>query len=57
MEDREKPHMNKYKEIMNDWKYDTGCTLTSLPISDFENLKHLIFVAQSVPPYRKFGTR
>jgi hypothetical protein len=34
MEDREKPHMDKYKEITNDWNYDASCTPTSLPVSD-----------------------
>jgi hypothetical protein len=24
----EKPHMDKYKEITNDWNYDASCTLT-----------------------------
>jgi hypothetical protein len=31
----EKPHMDKYKEIMNDWVYDATCTLTSLPVLEF----------------------
>jgi hypothetical protein len=31
---------------MNDWKYDTSCMFTSLPVSDFEHFKRLIFVAQ-----------
>jgi hypothetical protein len=48
MEGREKPHMDKYKEITNDWNYDTNCTLTSLPVSDLEHFKSLISVAQSV---------
>jgi hypothetical protein len=45
MEGSEKPHMNKYKEIMNDWNCDAICMLTSLPFSDKENCKCLIFVA------------
>jgi hypothetical protein len=49
MESREKPHMNKYKEIMNDWHYYASCTLTSLPVSNFENFKHFLFVAQKLP--------
>jgi hypothetical protein len=40
--------MDKYKEIMNDWNYNTSCTLTSLPVLDLENFKRLIFVAESV---------
>jgi hypothetical protein len=38
--------MDKYKEITNDWNYDASCKLTSLPVSDFESFKRLIFVAQ-----------
>jgi hypothetical protein len=48
MEGREKPHTDKYKVIMNDWNYDASCTLTSLPVWDFENFKRLVFVVQSV---------
>jgi hypothetical protein len=47
MEGTEKPYVDKYKEITNDWNYDASCTLTSLPVSDLENFMHLIFVAQS----------
>jgi hypothetical protein len=43
----EKSHTDKYKRIMNDWNYDASCTITSLPVSDLENFKRLIFVAQS----------
>jgi hypothetical protein len=45
MEGRERPHVEKYEEIMNVWNYDTSCTLTSLPVLNFENFKCLIFVA------------
>jgi hypothetical protein len=45
MEGREKPNMDKYKEITNDWNYDASYTLTSLPVRDLENLKCLIFAA------------
>jgi hypothetical protein len=48
MEGREKPHMVKYKAITNYWNYDACCTLTSLPVWDFENFKRLVFVVQSV---------
>jgi hypothetical protein len=48
MEGIEKPHMDKYKEITNDWNHDASCTLTSLPVWDLENFKRLIFVVQSV---------
>jgi hypothetical protein len=50
MEDTEKPHTDKYKEIMNDWNYYTSCALTSLLVWDSENFKRSIFVAQNVPP-------
>jgi hypothetical protein len=49
MEGTEKPYTDKYKEITNNGNYDASCTLTSLPVWDFENFKHLIFVVQSVP--------
>jgi hypothetical protein len=49
MEGREKPQTKNYKEVKNDWIYDASCMLTSLPVWDLENLKRLIFVAQSVP--------
>jgi hypothetical protein len=48
MEDREKPQMDKYKEITNDWNYYTNCTSTSLPVWDFENFRWLTFAAKSV---------
>jgi hypothetical protein len=47
-EGRENPHTDIYKEITNGWNYDASCTLTSLPVSDLENIKRLIFVGQSV---------
>jgi hypothetical protein len=48
MEGREKPHMDKYKEITNDWNYDASCTLTSLMILDLENCKRVVFDAESI---------
>jgi hypothetical protein len=33
---------------MNDWNYDASRTLASLPVSDLENNKRLIFITQSV---------
>jgi hypothetical protein len=57
MEGIEKPHTDKYKEITNDWNYDAGCTLTSLPVWDLENFKRLIFVVQSVQQPPAFITR
>jgi hypothetical protein len=48
MEGIEKPHTDIYKEITNNWNYDASCTITSLPVWDFENFKRLIFVVQSV---------
>jgi hypothetical protein len=49
MEGIEKPHMDKHREITNDWNYDASCTLTSLLVWDLENFKRLVFVLQSVP--------
>jgi hypothetical protein len=54
MEGREKPQVDKFKEIMKDWNYDASCELTSLPVWDLENFKRLIFVAQSVHPFLYF---
>jgi hypothetical protein len=48
VEGREKSHMDKHKEIMNDKNYDANCLLTSLLVSDLENFKHVISFAQSV---------
>jgi hypothetical protein len=48
MEGIETPHMDKYKEIKNDWNYDASCMLTSLLLWDLENFKCLDFIAQSV---------
>jgi hypothetical protein len=47
MEGGEKPYVDEYKEIMNDWNYDASCRLTSLTVLDF------IFVAQSVQELKK----
>jgi hypothetical protein len=44
MEGRENPHVDKYKEITNNWNYDAGCTLTALPVSTSENFKRLILL-------------
>jgi hypothetical protein len=38
MEGREKPHVDKYKEIMNYWNYDADCMLTLLPVSDLDSI-------------------
>jgi hypothetical protein len=27
MEGKEKPHTDKYKEVINDWNYEDGCLL------------------------------
>jgi hypothetical protein len=48
MKGRVKLYMVKYKAITNDWNYDASCTLTSLPVLDFENFKRLVFVVQSI---------
>jgi hypothetical protein len=55
MEGIEKPHTDKYKEITNEWNYDASCMLTSRPVWDSENFKHLIFVVQSVQYYKWTG--
>jgi hypothetical protein len=46
MESIEKPHVDKNKEITNNWNYDASCTVASLPVWDFENFKRLVFVVQ-----------
>jgi hypothetical protein len=43
MEGIEKPHMDKYKDIMNDWNYDASCTLASLLVWNLENSEMLDF--------------
>jgi hypothetical protein len=48
MDVTEKPQVDKYKELMNDWNYVASCTLMSLPVWVFENFIHLIFVVQIV---------
>jgi hypothetical protein len=48
MDSREKPYMDRHKEIMNDWYYDDSCMLTTLPLWNLKNFKHFIFVAQSI---------
>jgi hypothetical protein len=53
MEGRERPHVVKYKAVMNDWNYDASCTLTSLPVWDLENFNHLVFVVQSVHIFKE----
>jgi hypothetical protein len=52
----EKPHVDKYKEIMNDWNYDASCRLISLPVWDLEHFKCLVFVAQSVHVCGQFSS-
>jgi hypothetical protein len=42
MEGGEKPHMDKYKEIINDWSYDGSCMLTSLGLGKFQALDFLL---------------
>jgi hypothetical protein len=34
-----KPHMDKRKEITDDWNYDSSCAFTLLPVSGFDNFK------------------
>jgi hypothetical protein len=44
VEGREKPHIDKYKTITNDWNYDASCTLASLPAWDLDNFKCLFLL-------------
>lgn len=48
IESTEKPHTEKYKEIINEWKYDANSTLTILLVWNLV-FKCFVFVAQSVP--------
>jgi hypothetical protein len=34
MEGREEPHIEKQKEIRNNWNYGAICTMTSLSVCD-----------------------
>jgi hypothetical protein len=38
MESIEKPQMDKYKNIMNDWNYNASCVLTSLLVWEYQVL-------------------
>jgi hypothetical protein len=51
MAGREKPHMDKYKEITNGWNFDVSCTHTLCLVSDLESFKRLIFAAKSVQTF------
>jgi hypothetical protein len=50
MDGREKPYRDKYKEITNDSNYDSSYTLTSHPVFNSENFKHLIYFAVHSTP-------
>ena len=39
----DKPHVDTYKEIMNELNYDATCTITALPIFDLETCKRFVF--------------
>jgi len=41
MESREDPHMDKCKEVVKDWNFDTSCMCASLPVSISGNLNCL----------------
>jgi hypothetical protein len=43
VEGREKPHADKYKEIVNDWGYNTSCMHISLPIFGLRKFQVLDF--------------
>ena len=34
----DKVRTNRYKEITCDWDFDASCTLTSLPVSELDNV-------------------
>lgn len=36
MEGREKPHADKYKEVINYWKFDTSCLHASFTVLELE---------------------
>jgi hypothetical protein len=42
MESGEKLGTDKWEEMMNQWNYDTYCTLISLPVSELKTFKRLI---------------
>jgi hypothetical protein len=44
----EKPHMDQYREITNDWNYEASCMLMALLVWDLGNSKCLVFVAESI---------
>lgn len=44
MGSREKLRTNKCEEMTSEWNYDTNYTFTSLPFSELQIFKHLIFV-------------
>jgi hypothetical protein len=48
MEDAEKTHNGKIKEIMSDWNYDSSSALMSVPVLDLEKVKCLAVVAYNV---------
>jgi hypothetical protein len=43
MEGTENQHVDKYKEISNDWNYAANCIFTSLLVSGLANVKYLTF--------------
>jgi len=40
---RDKPRTNRYKEITCHWDFDANCTLTSLPVSELDNIYRFIY--------------
>jgi len=46
MEGAEIAHMEKYKQITNDWKYGASCLLTPVLVLDSAHFNCLIFVTQ-----------
>jgi hypothetical protein len=48
MEDMKKPRAKKHREVKSDWNHGAGCAVASVPVWNFENFKHLIFVVRNV---------
>jgi len=46
MEGAEIAHMEKYKQITNDWKYGASCLLTPVLVLHSAHFNCLIFVVQ-----------
>ena len=54
MEGRKQRHVDRHKKVTNGSYHDTTRTLTSLPVTNLEEFKHLIFGVQSVEVCRLY---